>query len=81
MRKTALFTTAFIFAGANLAIALPAAPVGATRHGLSAGTDSKVLLVRNDKKSKKAKKSSKKSSKKSGGGGMNMQNMPPGHKM
>jgi hypothetical protein len=77
MRKLALLTTALIFTGTNLALALPAAPLGATGQGLSSGLDSEILLVRNDKKSKKVKKSSKKSS----GGGMNMQNMPPGHKM
>ncbi len=73
MHKVAFLATALVFAGANLAFALPA-PTGLA--GLSA-SDSSVTLVRDTKKkSKKAKKSSK-----SGGGGMNMQGMPPGHKM
>lgn len=75
MRKATLLATALVFAGANLAYAVPA-PLGAG-PGLS-GSDGSVTLVRDTKakKSKKAKKSSK-----SGGGGMNMPGMPPGHKM
>ena len=84
MRKLAILTTALLFTGGNLALAVPAGPAVATGQALSSGLDSNTLLVRNDKKSKKVKKSSKKSSggsKSSSGGGMNMPNMPPGHKM
>lgn len=75
MRKATLLATALLFAGSNLALALPA-PIGAMSQGIS--SDSSIMLVREAKKAKakKAKKSSK-----SGGGGMNMQGMPPGHKM
>lgn len=78
MRKTVLLATALMFTGANLAFALPAAPVGTAGQGLSALSDGEITLVTDNKKAKKAKKSSKKSD---GGGGMNMKGMPPGHKM
>jgi hypothetical protein len=73
MRKSALLATALIFAGANLAFAFPV-PTN-SGQGISS-SDGSITLVRDTKKSKKAKKSST-----SGGGGMNMQGMPPGHKM
>lgn len=73
MHRATILATALVFAGANLAFALPVS-TGAGQ-GLSA-SDGSVTLVRNTKKSKKAKKSSN-----SGGGGMDMQGMPPGHKM
>ena len=75
MRKTVLLASALIFMGANVATALPTAPVGAGQ-GLSAVSDDMITFVSDKKKGKKAKKSSKKS-----GGGMDMRNMPPGHKM
>lgn len=84
MRKLALLSTALIFTGVNLALAVPAAPVGVIGQALTSDSDSKILLVRNDKKSKKVNKSKNKKAKKSlkgSGGGMNMPNMPPGHKM
>lgn len=73
MRTTAVLATALLFAGSNLALALPA-PISGTSQGIS--SDDSIMLVRESKKAKKAKKSSK-----SGGGGMNMKGMPPGHKM
>ena len=84
MRKAALLATAFLFAGANLALALPAAPVGAAGQGFSAGSEGPLTLVSSQKKSAKKSESKKKNAKKSGGGsggGMNMQGMPPGHRM
>ncbi|PZR87675.1 MAG: hypothetical protein DI537_25685 [Stutzerimonas stutzeri] len=73
MRKATLLATALLFAGAQLAVAMPAS-FGAGQS-LTQSSDGMVTLVASDKKGKKAKKSSK------SGGGMNMQNMPPGHKM
>ncbi|MBX9933560.1 MAG: hypothetical protein K2Y56_18900 [Methylobacterium sp.] len=74
MRKATLLATALIFAGAQFAVAMPAS-LGAGQS-LTQSSDGMVTLVASDKKKgKKAKKSSKSS------GGMNMQNMPPGHKM
>ncbi|WP_262032434.1 PIN domain-containing protein [Microvirga sp. Mcv34] len=75
MRKTALLATALVFAATNLALALPA-PIAAGQAGIAA-SDGLLTPVRDNKKAKKAK--TKKSSK--SGGGMNMQGMPPGHKM
>ena len=72
MLKVALLATALAFAGTNLAVALPG-PAAAV--GVAAASGDVLTPVREKKKAKKAKKASK------SGGGMNMQGMPPGHKM
>lgn len=56
MRKLALLTTALIFTGANLALALPAAPSGATGQHLSSSPDGEILLVRNDRTARRSRK-------------------------
>lgn len=74
MHKIALLTAGVIFAGTNLALAVPAS-VGTVGQLLTA-SESAVTLVRETKKGKKAKKRSAKP-----GASMNMKGMPPGHKM
>lgn len=87
MRKVAILVTALAFSGANMALALTPAPVGAARAGFSGAMQAELVLAHEQKKTKK-KSASKRSDKKSerakksgGGGGMNMQGMPPGHRM
>lgn len=75
MRKTLLLATALTFASVNLTVARPAL-VGAPGQSLTERSASLVTPVATDKKKAKTARKSSKS-----GGNMNMQTMPPGHRM
>ncbi|MEW6449157.1 MAG: hypothetical protein AB1490_00790 [Pseudomonadota bacterium] len=74
MRKIALFATFLLLAGTGSALAIPGAPASAPI--LTASDSVQQVAQSKDKKAKKTKKKNTKS-----GGGMNMEGMPPGHKM
>lgn len=75
MRKVALFATIVLFAGTGSVLAIPGAP-GSAGPILTTSDSVHQVAQSKDKKAKKAKKKNSKPS-----GGMNMEGMPPGHKM
>jgi hypothetical protein len=78
MRKAMVLATALMFSGSSLASALPTS-VGTPGQVLAASESPLALVAQ--KKAKKAMKTKKTKKSSKSGDRMNMQGMPPGHKM